>query len=352
MFNYSFPAIKGIQANSSYYTTMIPIKLLKKIFPLDYSNDVLPEYRAQRKLNTNRIPDIRNYILNNRDSYVFSSLAASIDGSFKFIPSTNNNLIGTLEVDMDATFLINDGQHRNAALQAALNIDQSLGEETISVVFFEDKGLKRSQQMFTDLNKYAIKPSKSQNTFYDSNDELSILIKRIISENSFLKDYTDVENDTLGKYSAKLFTLNSLYNATKSIISNKKIDDTTTDFCIKFWNLVVANIAEWQQLINKEITKKTLREEYIVTQNVVLYAFGKLGGFLINNPSYKLDVYLPKLQKINWLRTSSNWIGRAIVNGKIMINNNNITLTYLKIKECIGIALDEKEKIFENQIEI
>ena len=32
--------------------------------------------------------------------------------------------------------------------------------EKVSVVFFLDKGLKRSQQIFSDLNKHAVKPYK------------------------------------------------------------------------------------------------------------------------------------------------------------------------------------------------
>ena len=43
------------------------------------------EYRAQRKLNEARIPEICGYILSNRDSYVFSALAASVDGDMKFV---------------------------------------------------------------------------------------------------------------------------------------------------------------------------------------------------------------------------------------------------------------------------
>ena len=83
-------------------------------FTPDYSY-VLPEYRAQRKLNESRIPVISKYITENRDSYVFSALAASIDGDFKFLSSNDGTDIGILEVSMDARFLINDGQHRKAA---------------------------------------------------------------------------------------------------------------------------------------------------------------------------------------------------------------------------------------------
>ncbi|RAZ40120.1 DNA sulfur modification protein DndB, partial [Klebsiella oxytoca] len=74
----------------------------------------------------------------------------SIDGEFKFTPFMDTD-VGILEVDMEAVFLINDGQHRKAAIEAAMEEDSSLGKETISIVFYSDNGLARSQQMFTDL---------------------------------------------------------------------------------------------------------------------------------------------------------------------------------------------------------
>ena len=341
IFSYSFPAVKGIQAGTEYYITMVPCKLLAKLFKID-NEEVLPEFRAQRKLNLNRIPEIRDYILENRNSYVFSALAASIDGEFAFNPIQDT--IGILQVDMDAKFLINDGQHRNAAIQNAINEDSTLGTETIPIVFFADKGLERSQQMFTDLNKYAVKPSKSQNTFYDHKDPLSIMSREIIENNQFLKNYTDVENDSLGKFSAKLFTLNSFYTANKMIVGSKELTDEFAVFCTNYWNLVVANVAEWKMLENKELTKKSLREEYIITQNVVLYAFGKLGTFFLNNPELNMEKYLVNLNKINWLRTDPQWDGRTIINGKISVKAQNINLTYLKIKELIGIELSAAER--------
>ena len=146
-FTYRFPAVRGVQAGKEYYISMVPMKFLPKLFPVDI-DVVLPEYRAQRKINEARIPEIKNYILNNRNTYVFSALSASIDGDFEFVSADNsNNEVGILEVDMESVFLINDGQHRKAAIEAAMNEDPSIGEETISVVFFKDDGLARSQQI-------------------------------------------------------------------------------------------------------------------------------------------------------------------------------------------------------------
>lgn len=90
---------------------------------------------------------------------------------------------------MEAVFLINDGQHRKAAIEAAMEEDSSLGKETISIVFYSDNGLARSQQMFTDLNKHAVKTSNSLATLYDSRDQIAVATKNIIDAIPFFKRY-------------------------------------------------------------------------------------------------------------------------------------------------------------------
>ena len=120
-FSYRFPAVKGTQAGREYYISMVPLKLLSRLFPAE-EEIVLPEHRAQRRINEARIPEIKRYILDNRDTYVFSALSASIDGEFTFTQLTDAD-VGVLEVDMESVFLINDGQHRKAAIEAAMQED-------------------------------------------------------------------------------------------------------------------------------------------------------------------------------------------------------------------------------------
>ena len=93
-FSYNFPAVKGIQAGREYYISMVPLKLLSRLFPAE-EEIVLPEYRAQRRINEARIPEIKQYILDNRDSYVFSALSASIDGDFEFVAQEGSD-VGTI----------------------------------------------------------------------------------------------------------------------------------------------------------------------------------------------------------------------------------------------------------------
>ncbi len=345
-FTYKFPAVRGVQANCEYYISMVPLNLLGKLFSENTDNSVLPEFRAQRKLNEMRIPEIASYILNNRNSYVFSALSASIDGKFQFTQFQQSEDVGILEVDMNATFLINDGQHRKAAIEKAMLEDESLSNETISIVFFKDEGLARSQQMFTDLNKHAVKTSNSIATLYDSRDGLAVATKNIINKIPFFKKFTDKEKDNLGKNSSNLFTLNNIYKANQKIIKGVCSEDDEM-FLLKFWELVSENIVEWKEVMNRELTKKDLRENYIITLAITILALGRLGSFFYENKDIKMEDYLVKLSQIDWLRSNSDWKNRVIKpNGKVQNNDEAVRYTCSKIKQLLGLSLtnDEQKK--------
>lgn len=344
MFKYQFPAVKGVQANNEYYICMIPLGLLTKIF-YSGTEDVLPEHRAQRRLNENRIPEIKNYIIENRNSYVFSALAASVDGTMEFLQSANNSNIGLLEIDMDATFLINDGQHRKAAIEQAIMEDDTLKNETIPVVIFRDKGLTNSQQMFTDLNKHAVTTSKSLNTLYETKDQIAIITKNVIDKIEFLRKYTDKERDNLSKFSSNIFTLNTFYTANKRILKHIGISKNSESFLLDFWSNVVINIREWNEMDRGELSKKSLREDYIITQGLIILAFGRLAEFYAQNPEIDMKASLKKLNTVDWLRNNtSSWQNRAIKsNGKINRNEQGIFTTYIEIKRLIELKITAEE---------
>lgn len=345
MLKYQFPAVKGIQAGKVYYICMVPLGLLGRIFSID-NNDVAPEYRAQRKLNELRIPEIRDYILDNRESYVFSALAASVDGNMNFVQFCADSNTGLLEIDMDASFLINDGQHRKAAIEAAITEDETLKNETISIVIYQDKGLVASQQMFTDLNKHAVTTSKSLNTLYESKDRVAIITKNVVNSIEFLRKYTDKEKDNLSKFSSNIFTLNTFYTANKRIVKIIGDDNAAETFVFDFWRNVVVNMREWNEMDKGELSKKSLREDYITTQGLIILALGRLGEYFCQHPEIDVDLALAGLKKIDWLRNNEEcWMNRAIKpNGKINRNEQGIFLTYVQIKRLLSLPISDEEQ--------
>ena len=93
-----FPTVKGVQAQREYYISMVPLDIIAKIFQFA-DEELPPEIRAQRILNKSRIPEIRDYILSNPESYVFSALTVSVDGEMEFNPLDKDNLqIGTISI--------------------------------------------------------------------------------------------------------------------------------------------------------------------------------------------------------------------------------------------------------------
>lgn len=347
-FNYNFSAVRGLQAGKEYYIAMIPLGLLSKIFNNE-EEYLLPEYRAQRSINELRIPEIRDYILNNPKTYVFSALSASIDGKFSFIRSATDENLGVLQVDMSAVLLINDGQHRKAAIEAALKEKPELADETISIVLFKDEGLKRSQQMFADLNKHAVKPSKSLSTLYDNRDDFSNAVKDVVSSISFLEKYVDKEHDTLGKYSSKLFTLSNFLRANQRIIKTDTVSNDDRKFLIEFWKSIFLYIDEWGELEKKQLYKCSLKEEYILTLSVVINAFGRLGAYFY---SEKVDLKLLKsLKQIDWLRGNKEWVGRVFNDqGKIIGKEDGIIKICNLIKLKLGLSLTKEELVKENEL--
>lgn len=350
-FFYSFPAIKGKQANRDFFVIMCPLSILSKLFLFD-EDDLPPEHRAQRLLNKSRIPEMASYILNNPNDYVFSSVTASIDGDFKFTPINDlDEKIGVLQVSMDSRLLINDGQHRRAAIEEAIKASPELGDEAISVVLFIDEGLKRSQQIFADLNKHAVNVSKSIGILYDSRDPIAMITKSLLDNNKYLKHFTDKENPSLSKFSPKLFTLSSINETNKKLVSKLNVNDIkTTEFVKEFWDVLCENMKEWQFVFSKDTNPTLFRSDYISSNGVVLEALGLVGNYLYKNNFDEWKSILSNVKNIDWHRSNlEDWQDRVIgPTGRIVKSATYVRLTSNLIKMKLGISLTKEELKLEN----
>lgn len=354
-FSYSFPALRGIQAGREFYTIMCPLRLIPRIFLFD-EEEIPADHRAQRLMNKSRIPDITNYILENPKDYIFSSLTASVDGMIVFQEHSKElKDIGYLTISLDSKFLINDGQHRRAAIEEALKIAPELGDETISVVFFHDLGLRRSQQMFSDLNRHAVNTTSSIGILYDHRDQLSLITKSLIADVPLLERYTDREKVSLSKNSPKLFSLNHIFNTICRLLGKRKgeiISEQEKEFVNQFWRLLCSSITEWQDVLTKKTSPRDLRTNSVVAHGVFLEAVGNVGHYLYFHHPDEWQKYIKKLKDIDWNRDNKqDWLGRAYgQTGRINKTNETIQLTANLIKLKIGLALTEQEQKIEDKI--
>ncbi|MCP3742476.1 DNA sulfur modification protein DndB [Rossellomorea sp. BNER] len=356
-FSYNFPSLRGLQGGNEFFVAMVPLRLIPKIFLFD-EEEIPPEHRAQRILNKSRIPDITNYILENSKEYVFSSLTASIDGQVQFEPFSddpNFKDLGNLVVSLDSKFLINDGQHRRAAIEEALKISPELGNENISVVFFHDLGLRKSQQIFADLNRHAVNTTSSIGILYDHRDQLALLTKDIIAETPLLERYTDKEKVSLSVNSPKLFALNHIFKTNQRLLGKKKgefISEQEKAFIKEFWQVLCDSIIEWQQVLNKELNTRELRANFVVAHGIFVEALGIVGNYLYYNYPSDWKIYVKNLANVDWNRSNSkDWMGRAFgPTGRINKNNQTIQLTANMIKKKLSLPLTEKEEEMENTL--
>lgn len=346
--SFSFPAIRGIQASREYFSAMCPLRLVPKIFTFT-DEELRPELRAQRVLNKSRIPEMSNYLINNPKDYVFSSITASIDSEYKFTSiSDDNPNLGMLSISMDCKFIINDGQHRRAAIEEALKLKPDLGNESISVVFFIDEGLKRSQQLFSDLNRHAIRPTKSIGILYDHRDSLSTLSREIISEVQVFNGLTEKEKSSISNRSTKLFTLSSIHNATKVLLNKRKKNDIVTkedkETAIEFWKHVTSNMSDWKMAKSRDISSASLREDYVHAHGVALQAMGEVGKDIVKRYPKDWKKYLKSLDKIDWSRSNKKlWEGKALINGRVSKSSDSVKQTSIAIKKQLKIPLTKED---------
>jgi DNA sulfur modification protein DndB len=331
---------------------MCPLRLLPKIF-LFNEEELVPELRAQRTLNKGRLPEIARYITGNRDNYVFSAITASVDGDVNFEalgPGQEGQRIGLLHIPMSASFIINDGQHRRAAIEIALRENPDLADEAIAVVFFLDKGLERCQQMFADLNRHAIRPSKSLGVLYDHRDASARLAKMVVLRSPLFRDHVEMERSTLAARSRKLFTLSAIHSAIAALLHGTEVDeDEATKTCVAYWEEIARYMPEWQAVRDRKITAGDVRQDFIHSHGIVLHALGNVGNALLRDEPASWKKRLKKLGQLDWARSNAKlWEGRAMSGGRICKAGHNVTLTTNAIKAKLDLALSAEEQRIEN----
>jgi len=326
---YQFAAIRGVQAGRAFYVAMVPLKVLERLFHFDDA-ELPAEVRAQRDLNRGRIPAIARYISENPSEYVLSALSASIDGAFHFEPYDGQRSVGTLQVDMTATLLINDGQHRRAGIIATLRERPTLGDETIAVTLFPDEGLRRSQQMFVDLNQHGVKPARSLRLLYDHRDDVSRLTKAVTERIPLLRDMTDYTRSNLPAGSRKLFAFSNLHAATCTLLSEAGLAATAYEpgGMVEFWNVVIDNMPDWTAAGRREVSASELRREKIHAHGVALEAIAVAGSRMISADRKGWRTAMRALRHVDWSRSNNAlWEGRALVNGRINRSRTSVLLT-------------------------
>ena len=350
---YNFAAIRGVQAGSEYYVIMVPLKMVPKIFEFD-CKDLPADLRAQRVLSGVRVPQIAAYLSENFEEYILSSLCASVDGDLEFSPADDSlqfRNVGELRLSMTARIILNDGQHRRAAIEEALKTRPKLENETVSVVLFVDEGLERCQQMFADLNKNAVRPSGSLNVLYDRRNPLARLSTYVIATIPFFQEFVELEKTSLSNRAKNLFTLSSLNQANKWLSGPNadRFGDRTDSIVIDYWRRVSESLPDWQRLMLGRVTSGELRKETVHAHGVMLQAMGVMGARLIEAKPDGWPSSLEALSTIDWSKRNSEvWRPRVMGGSRMDGSTKSVHLAANVLLQAVGVPLNEKEQANED----
>lgn len=211
----TFPCIRGKIGDWTFYNTTIRmaelvnyVKFAGEIFPRNDLDQVI-----QREL-TARSQQISKYLLTNSQRFMGSLIVAAVGGEPKFAPisfgesiySYSEGKLGFLSSDGSEVYYALDGQHRLAAIKSALEQDpERLSKDEVAlIIIWHDnnmEGKTRARRLFTTLNRYAKKTSKTEDLLFDEDNPVDIYTRRLVREHSFFSRRTKVLNyDSQGEY--------------------------------------------------------------------------------------------------------------------------------------------------------
>lgn len=352
----TIPAIRGTMGGRHYFNIMVSLAEVPRLFKFNDWEQCTPELRAQRVLNKSRVPDIVKYILDNEDSYLFSAITASYQSDVRFIPASEGADIGTLEMELEnLELVINDGQHRSAGIAAAVKENPAIGRDKISVLLFPFENLERVQQMFTDLNRFAHKTSKSLDILYDHRDNLSALVMELAEEVDVFRDMVDREKITIPLRSPRLFTLATLYDATAELLGADIDRKGTPGFAeklkvgIDYWTALADVIPDWKKAKEGDIKPAELRQEKINTHAVILRALGGVGRALLDQHADDWQQRVQALCKIDWRKSVKGkvnplWDNVCISAGSVVSNRQARGQTLAILMDAVGIERSTREE--------
>lgn len=326
-YSLNVPASRGRMGDSEFYTAVVPVGAAVKLFAFDPEKmaGLSPEQRTQRALKRKRVPEIAEYILEHED-YVFSSLTVSIEdaGRITFQPVEGSSDIGMLTLPLDCEFTVNDGQHRMAGIAEAVAKDKELEHDTISVVIFPGSDRRRSQQIFSDLNRTVHKTSRSLDILFDHRLPTNQITVDLAESMPLFHGRIDKERVALSGRSKEFTTLAGLQTATEALLGAipEHVDPEQLQqqyqTAVRFWTTLTEIVEPWDRIVSGDLRPDEARQEYISVYSLILWALGSVGGTLLRKKPNDWEERLGGLRNIDWRKTNQDWQGICMVGHEVV----------------------------------
>lgn len=198
----AFPALRGLLGDWAYFVVTMPFS--EVALRVSRANEIHPSRSLgdmiQRELGK-RVKGISNYLESQPERFFSAVVVGVYGGSPDWYPleirdspalgphtlsDSAAESLGILELSGEEKLFAIDGQHRIEAIKLALDSEPGLGTEELCVIFVAhkdtDDGLMRTRRLFTTLNKYARKVSKSEIIALDEDDAFAITTRRLVDD--------------------------------------------------------------------------------------------------------------------------------------------------------------------------
>ena len=296
-----------------------------------------------------QVPDPQDYIL--------PPIIASIDGDVQFKPLSEERdalQVGILQIPESADMIINDGQHRCAAIKHAVERRPDLKMETLGVVFYIDRGVKRARQMFSDLNGHPIRTNRNITTTFDSRPHLSAVTKYTIDRCNILRDRVELFASSCAVGSPRIFTISALDKAHGLLLRDLLAQNLEQDasICIRFWSVLEQCLPQVDAMVAGKVMAQDIKETYFYPYSIALQGLAATVNQLIKERPKRWETDLLAVGRLDWRRSNTAWEGRAMNAGRLTTGGNHPILTRNLIKRELKLALSEEEQRVEEAFKL
>ena len=361
----TFPALRGKMGEMEYALVMMRLgELVKHIGYAEeiqeWDGGIPSEFKKQRKLNMSRITNEMVPYLTATPDHFYAAITAELErpgdpqNKLLFEPiEGGDGTMGILTLDGSERVMALDGQHRLKSIELAMKTHPDLARESIAVILVPGKGYRKTQQLFTDLNRYAKQPSKTLNLLFEHREFFAVVAKEVGSGARTFRDRVNLETNSLGQKARQHITLGVLYECVLALLeghyndgekSLEKIREATNLVTHIYDDVVAPTLPEFENMLAGHALPYDLRTKYIFNHSVGQQALARAIRAARDEFGDKWeDIVRPALALIDWRLISPQWEGTAVQGGAIGSRRQNIEQTATVVKLLIGVTVPQKE---------
>ena len=278
------PALRVHMGDWIYYVTFLGMDQIAD--RIEFAEDIHPsptlKMLIQREI-TDRSENISDYLLKQPQRF-FNSLIVGVYGGspnwheFKIgtnpefdaelLPLHLEGSLGILRLNGEETLFAIDGQHRVQGIKKALEKNNELKREEVSVIFVshqnDPEGMERTRRLFTTLNRYAKPVSKSEIVALDEDDIIAIITRELVEKHPLFQEKISLSKTKAiaVKDNRSFTTIITLYDVLEILFRRKRgwsefkrrrpEDDTIAEFSVNsahFWDRMVVSFSPLKEVL-------------------------------------------------------------------------------------------------------